>query len=297
MINIEVIKDLGMAKDIWNLLSPQENIYDLWDFRYCFYTSDPQPLYFLVAKDDGRPVALLPLQYNQGLKCYEFFAENFMENNRPFFAPGFEYLLPELFNQKFDKTVKIFDLDGGDEFTEALPLEDYIYYIDIANFKNFNDYLLKAFATGRKRSHFKKMLSPSDHEIKVILNDFDDLQLVMDLNVKRFGEESYLRTKIERQPFYDLLKLPLDWQLTTIIIDGIKRAGSLSVIYRGTYYYLVGGWDLSIPNILKYLTKANLEIAINNKLKIFNCSLGDCSWKSFWHMDKLPQYNFIKLIK
>ncbi|MDP2944236.1 MAG: GNAT family N-acetyltransferase [bacterium] len=299
MIEIKVVSDPATAKYLWNKLSPQKNIYDLWDFRYCFYKHDPQALHFYVAYDDGRPVALLPLQYNQELACLEFFAENFMENNRPFFEPGYEYLLPQLFNSDFGQTVKIYDLDGIDEFTNALPLEDYVYFIDISGFNDFGDYLLNIFSDRKKRAKFRRLatLLEAEHEVKTIFNDFNDLKLILDLNVRRFSAESYLKTGREQQPFYDLLKLPLNWRAVTIMVDGVKLAGSLSVIYRGTYFYMIAGADTgAVPDVFKYLTKVNLELALAEKAKIFNCSLGDCNWKSHWHLDKQPQYKFIKLI-
>ncbi len=297
MIEYKIIHDLAAAESWWNALSPNANIYDLWDFRYCFYCSDPQPLYFLLASDDGRPVALLPLQYNEALKCLEFFAENFMENNRAFITPGYEHLGPGLYNYAFGLAIKIFDLDGTDDFTRGLPLEDYIYYLNLDGISNFDDYLRRAFLDGHKRANFKRLFSvlDRDHKIKTVYNDFSDLPLIMDLNVKKFGEESYLRTAIERQPFYDLLKLPLDWHSITIEVDGVKLAGSLSVLYQGTYFYLIVGSDISdVADTFKYLTKANLELAIRLKAKVFNCSLGDCHWKEHWHLSKEPQYKFIR---
>lgn len=299
MRETKVISDLEEAHRLWNILSPEESIYDLWDFRYCFYKIDPQPLYFYTIYEDDQPVALLPLQYNEELKCLEFFAENFMEDNRPFFKVGYENLLPELFAIDFSKTVKIYDLTGTDNFITSLPLEDYIYFADTSNMNNFSEYLLKAFPDGHKRSNFNRLfkLLERDHKVETILDDFNDLKLVMDLNVKHFGEESYLRTEKERQPFFDLLKLPLDWRMVTIAVDGVKLASSLSVIYKDTYFYLIVGSDISdYPNVFKYLTKANLELALANKAKIFNCSLGDCNWKSHWHLDTRPQYKFIKLL-
>jgi len=298
MIEIKVISDLETAKNLWNELSPNNNIYDLWSFRECFYRNDPQPLKFYAAYEDGRPVALLPLQYNRELDCLEFWAENFMENNRPFCRPGYERFLPELFKQDFGFQAKFYDLDGIDEFTSGLPLEDYVYYIDLAGLKNFEDYLLRAFSDRKKRAKFKRAVASlrEEHEVKVSVNDFNDLTLVMDLNIKKFGSDSYLHSDKERQPFYDLLKLPLDWQLVTIIVDGVKLAASLSVIYHGVYFYMIAGADTAAsPNVFKYLTKVNLELAIAHQAKIFNCSLGDCNWKSHWHMAKYPQYKFIKL--
>ena len=300
MIEIRVIKDLAEAKAIWNELSPNETIYDLWDFRYPFYLSNPQEVRFYAAYDENRPVALLPLQYCVGPDILEFFAEDFMDNNRPFFAPGYEYLLPQLFEQNFGKSLKIYDLDGVDEYVKALPIEDYVYFINLAGLNSFDDYLKQAFPDRHKRENFKRLftLLERDHDIKVIPNNFSDLELIMDLNVKRFGTDSYLNTTKERQAFHDLIKLPLDWRMTTVIVDGVKQAGSLAVVYKNIYYYLVVGSDLSQnPNVFKYLTKLNLESALASQAKIFNCSLGDCNWKSHWHMDKYPQYKFFKIIE
>lgn len=298
MIEIKVINDLETAKSLWNELSPAENIYDLWDFRYCFYKHDPQPLYFYAAYDGGTPVALLPLQHSEEFSCLEFFAENFMENNRPFFKPGYEYLSERLFGQDFGQTVKLYDLEGIDEFTRSLPLEDYVYSIDLAGLGSFDDYLLKAFADRKKRAKFRRVatLLEEEHEVRVVYDDFNDLDRIMDLNVKSFGSESYLNVEKERQPFHDLVRLPLEWKAVTVIVDGIKLAGSLSVIYKGVYFYMIAGADTSVvPDIFKYLTRVNLDLALKEKAAIFNASLGDCNWKQHWHMDKHPQYKFIKI--
>jgi len=296
MIEIKCINDEAKAKSLWEKLSPQESIYDLWDFRYVFYRHEICPLYFYTAFDDGEPVALLPLQYNAPLECYEFFAENFTESNRPFVKSGYEYLIPDLFAAAPDKT-KIFDILGVHEFIRALPIEDYVYLLDISNLHSFGDYLATAFSNAHKRSNFKRLftLLERDHQVKVIHNDFQDLEVLFDLNVKHFGEESYLRTERERQTFRDLIKLPLDWQMLTIEVDGVKLAASLSVIYQDTYFYLIVGSNISeVKDVFKYLTKANLELALSRQLKVFNCALGGCNWKEYWHLDKQPQYEFTK---
>jgi hypothetical protein len=299
MIEIKLIQDLEQAKEIWNQLSKNETLYDRWDVRYCFYKNTPAPLYFYVAYDGGEPVALLPLQYSAKGNYLEFLAESFIEGNHPFFKPGYEYLLPELFKIDWPHPVQIFDLDGADQFTAALPLEDYVYYVDISGFKNFDDYLLYAFPNGRKRYNFKRLFSilEKEHTLEIVKDDFSGLEALMDLNVKNFGDESYLNTKVERQAFFDLLQLPLDWKMMALTVDGRKLAYSLSVIYNQVYYYLIVGSDISeVKDAFKYLTKANMELAINSGAKIFDCSLGDCNWKQYWHLDKKPQYKFEKNI-
>ncbi|HZJ40758.1 MAG TPA: GNAT family N-acetyltransferase [Candidatus Saccharimonadales bacterium] len=297
MIEIKLIQDLEQAKEIWNQLSKNETLYDRWDVRYCFYKHKPYPLYFYVAYDEETPVALLPLEYNTKENYLEFLAEAFIEGNHPFFKSGYEYLLPKLFQIDFPYPVQIFDLDGEDQLTSALPLEDYVYYVNISQFKNFDDYLLQAFPNGRKRYNFKRLftLLEKEHSLEIIEDDFSGLEKLMDLNVKNFGTESYLNTKVERQAFFDLLQLPLDWKMMALVVDGQKLAYSLSVIYNKVYYYLIVGSDISeVKDAFKYLTKANMELALKNGAQIFDCSLGDCNWKQYWHLTKKPQYKFEK---
>ncbi len=297
MIKKILISDLNEAEKIWRVLSPDGMIYDLWDFRFPFYKVYSYPLYFYAVYDNDEPVALLPLQFNKEWGGLEFIAEELAYDNKPFIKAGYEYLIPGLFNDLNIKT-KIFDIAGIDEFTKNLPLEENsVYFYDIAEFKKFDDFLLSAFQNGRKRYNFKRLFTnlERDHEVKVVYNDFSDLELLMDFNVKYFGEESYLRTPEERHPFFDLIKLPFNWNMITIEVDGKKLAVSLSLIYKDIYYYLIVGSDISeVPDAFKYLTKVNLEEAIKNKAKIFNCALGRGGWKEYWHLGKYPQYEFIK---
>lgn len=297
MIKKLFINNIIEAEKLWNLLSPKETIYNLWDFRYPFYKVYSYPLYFYTVYDDAEPVALLPLQLNKDWKGLEFIAEELAYDNKPFVKPGYEYLIPELFNDLEIRT-KIFDIAGIDDFTRNLPLEENsVYFYNITDFNSFDDFLLSAFPNGRKRYNFKRLFSnlERDHEVKVIYNNFSDLELLMDFNVKYFGEESYLRTTKERQPFFDLIKLPFNWNMITIEVDGKKLACSLSLIYKDTYYYLIVGSDITeIPDAFKYLTKVNLEEALKNKVKIFNCALGRGGWKEYWHLKKYPQHEFVK---
>ena len=159
MIEIKIISDLEEAKKLWNLLSPEETIYDLWAFRYCFYKYENYSLSFITAYDNNEPVALLPLQYNEKDKCLECFAEEFMEESRPFFKYGYEYLISELYN-KIERTAKLYDITENsetDEFTKAMPLEDYKYFLPLENYKGFSDFLNDRMNAKRKRSLVKEI--------------------------------------------------------------------------------------------------------------------------------------------
>ncbi len=297
MIDIRLVNDLETAKKIWEKLSLQESLYDLWDVRYCLYKKNPHPFYFYVAYDNEQPVALLPLTYNEKKNYLEFMAESFIEDNRLFFSPGYEYLLADFFKINFPHPVRVYDLMGDSNLITDLPLEDYVYVADVSDCSNFDEYLIKYFPDRHRRHNFKAIFKNLEkrHELKIVYDDFSDLGNLFDLNVKNFAGESYLRTKAERQSFTDLIALELDWSMVTILVDGSKLAISLSVTYQNVYYYFISGADNSeVKDIFKYLTKVNIEQAIEKGVKVFNSSLGDCNWKQYWHFDKLSRYKFEK---
>jgi len=297
MPELKLIQDLKTAQSLWEKLSPQESLYDLWDVRFCFYKTNPQPLFFYTFYEQEEPVALLPLQYHQEKNYLEFLAESFIEGNKPFFKPGYEYLLPKFFALDFPHPVRIYDLEPISDFIHQMPLEDYIYYYDLTGITDFNDYLLKAFPKRQRRHNFKRVfqLLEKEHQVEFVYDDFSNLGKLMNLSVRNFKNESYLKSKEEQQPFFDLIKLPLDWKMVSVFVDGRDLAHSLSVVYKNVYYYLIAGSDTSeFKEVFKNLTKANMELAIKAKVKIFDCSLGDCNWKKYWHLSTRPQYMFEK---
>lgn len=294
MIEIKVISELAEAKKLWNLLSPQESIYDLWDFRFAYYQADLAPLKFQAAYEDGRAVALLPLQFSREYNCLEFFAEEFVEDNRLFFLPGYEKVIPDLYDNIKEK-VKIYDLAGGDPYTEKMPLEDYVYYLDLKNINSLEDYL--KILSAKKRRNFSRdfRILEAQGDIRIVYNRFSDFDNLFSLNHNRFGEESYLKEEKIKKVHRNLLKLPYDWQMISLEVNGELAAVSLAVVYRETYYYLNSGADfLKFPESGNYLNRLNLERALNLKAKIFNIGLGDCGWKKRWGFSTIPQYKYVK---
>lgn len=298
MIEIKVISDLEEAKRLWNELSPKESIYDLWDFRYCFYKYNPWPLCFYAAFADEQAVALLPLQNNNSWGGLEFFTEDPCEENRPFIRPGYEKIIPDLY-QAIIGPAKCHDISGDDDFTVKLPLEDYKYVLPLTGFKNFADFLRTRLSGKRQRSLIKELADLEKNKIEVTISNAarrpDDLELLFTLNTANFAGESYLK-EVERAPWRDLLKLPFDWRLATVAVNGAKQAVSLSVLYNNYWYYLITGVNFqNFQGLGKYLAKINIEAALAAGVDIFDAGLGSCGWKDLWHFDKIPQYEFTKL--
>ena len=130
MIKISCEKDPGKAKALWEEISPNESLYDRWDFRFAFWQTKPWPLSFYAAHDEGRLVALLPLQENTEAGYLEFLAADFMESNRIFCRPGYEGLAFDLVKAT-KQSLRLYDLVFETPPPTPWEIEDYTYYAEL----------------------------------------------------------------------------------------------------------------------------------------------------------------------
>jgi len=300
MITISEVKDLKEAERLWRALSPQETIFDEWDFRYSFYKYKPYKLCFLVAYEmapGGKEVVgLLPLEHNTSWGGLEFFAEEHCEESRPFIKPGYEKIIPKLYAAT-KGVVKCDDITGEDEFTRSLPIEDYIYVLPLKKIKTWEDYL-KARLSAKKQRNFRSDCRKVEAaNPKIFYSRQTDIDFLFHLNSVQFND-SYLQLKEDRDGWKDLLSLPFNWEIVSIEIDGQVQAASLSVLYKNNYLYLINGTNKTVlPGLGKYLNRVNLERAIALGANVWDSGLGDCTWKTAWHLDRIPQYYFHKGVK
>jgi hypothetical protein len=299
MLRIREINDLNKAALLWRALSPNQTIFDLWDWRFCFYKYEPMEICFLAAYDTNSGeensaenlVGLMPLEKHPK-HGWEFFAEDPSEESRPFVRAGYEKIIPDLY-AAIPAPAKCYDITGDDEFTKKLPLEDYKYILPLENLYNFEDYLKSRLSAKKQRNFRADFRKIEDLKPEIIFDDLADIEAVFKLNSNHFSD-SYLKSETERAAWRDLLTLPYNWRLVSIKINNYVVAASLAVVYNGIYFYLINGADISIPNLGKYLNKINLERALALKAKCWDAGLGDCNWKKDWHLDKIPQYLFKK---
>jgi len=296
MLEIRVITKLPEAEQAWRALSPQETIFDDWDFRYAFYKFEPYPLEFYAAyevinKQQETLVGLMPLQINSE-HGREFFSEPDCEENRPFIKKGYEQIIPDLY-AAINGSTKCYDITGSDDFTTTLPLEDYVYILPLGDLNDFNDFLSQRLSAKKKRNIRQEMHAVEKLNPEIIWNNFSDLGALFSLNIEKFKEESYLDAKGQRG-WLELLNLPFNFHFLVIKIKNKIVAASLSIFYKQTYYYLINGASAEYPNVSKYLNKVNIEKAISLGASLFDAGLGDCNWKAAWHFNSVPQYFFKK---
>ena len=296
MLDIRVVTELHEAENLWRKISPQRVIFDDWDFRYCFYKDEMQPLSFRAAYEVNGSheelVGLMPLvEYPEF--GYGFFAEEPCEENRVFTKSGHDIVVKKIYESLSGKT-QFYDISGEDEYTKSLILEDYKYVLPLIGFKNFNDFVSARLSPKRRHSLGKELAAIENLRPEIVIDDFSDLDNLFKLNIKSFADESYLSKEEERQPWRELIKMSFNWRLISLRLNGQTVAVSLGVVYGDYYHYLLTGVDFaSYPGLGKYLNKISIEEAIKMGAKYFDAGLGDCGWKHLWHFDAQPQYEFV----
>lgn len=290
MFTIRVVTELEEARKVWNLLSPKQNIYEDWDFRFVFYKYFNYPLRFYVGEENGEIIGLLALQQNTNTGYLEFFGGMWAEDNHVFIKPGFERYILAFYNAIKDKA-KLEDIVIDNDFVLMSLLEDK-YFIDLRGTNSLDDYLKKNFRAKRIK-RFRSIIEEVDN-LGVIIkeNKFEDLDLLMDINIRNFGERSSFVRPHRREIYKELLSLYKAVMLTAEI-NGKKESISFAVMYHNTFVSLNSGTNKKdYPNLGSYMILKRIEKAIEMKAEIFDADMGEIKWKEIWHLSKIPQYKF-----
>lgn len=296
-IDIELVEDLGEAARLWAVFSPDHSIYESWSFRSTFrkyFRTEPR---FYVASVDGRPVALLPLQYNHEIEALEFFGDegsNYMEDNRIFFEEGFGWVCPELC-AALPKGASLRYITGGDPFTTGLPVFDHKYVLDIGKYSCVDDYLLDCYSS-KSRHGLKKRLRKVEDELAPVVtsNDLARIEDLFRLNVEAMGERSYFLDPFRPEIFRDLLTAGPRPDVVTLLVDDRPEAVSLSFEHAGQYFFLQSGVNKeAFSDLGNYLVMKCLERAIALGCHTFDAGSGNFNWKERFHLRKKPQYELV----
>lgn len=293
-LQFEYISDIRKAEKAWREFSYQENIYDNWDFRYCFYKYFRFPLSFRIASVDEKSIGLIPLQLNTEKKHLEFFGGSFMEDNRFFVRRGYESFIPK-FYASIDEPARLEDVIGADPFEKALDIFEYKYVADLDGIKTLDEYLEKTFKTRMIKKLKKRFDAVDSLGVEVIENRFEDIEAMMDLNVKMFGSESSFLKPHRREIFRDILKLDLEFHMLSFIVKGRLEAVSLAFRYKDTFVGINAGVNKEeYPDLSTYTILTKLKKAIAIGCKKYDAGLEDLGWKENWHFEKIPERIYIK---
>jgi len=287
MFTHSIITDLNEAKKIWEILSPHESLYDEWDFRHEYYKYFLYPIEFHVAYTNKEPVALLPLQYNTSEKLWEFFGGSFMEDNRIFIKNNDELLKKYLVDNLTKKSYLTWMKEPISGHT--CTIIDYKYELQLENYNSIDDFLLKNFNSKRRNNLKNQIAQIMSNKVSIVNGSISEFELMVEMNKKRFKEESTFHYPHREDFFRDIIK-KYKSELTTIFVNDNPEAVGLSIHFKESTIGLNSGTNITYNGLGKFLILQKINSAIQNGSKMYDARAGDLGWKESFNFNKRPQY-------
>jgi len=289
--------DLSQCQLLWEEFSPNESLFDLWDFRLAFWRGYQYQPYFITLSFQGEIISVLPLWFDKEDGQYTWFGGSWHDENIFFSkSPKTIPLLLKLIPGK----ARLFCIRSQESFLET---DEEKYLLDLKNFSSLNDFwgILKKKKRYNLKRDWKRIqaLKP-----EIIINDFSHLETLFKLNINRFDgmilgdNKSTFLSKEKQKTFREVINLAKDYQVRMIStkINGKIVAVDLVALYKKTYYCLAGGCDVAGYSGLGSF--ANLQL-IKDAIGLENIDLidflqGDVNWKASWKLGTRPLFKFAK---
>lgn len=298
VLEFKCVTDIDEAEKIWRRFSPEETLYDAWEFRALFQKYHQKEIRFYCGYLAGELIGCLPLQYNAEKGWLEFFGGDYMEDNRLFLKDGFEEYRPNFYEyvKTLGETIHLECIRGEDAFTSALELQDYKYVLPIEKYQSHEEYVADVFSSETKKTLLKKMRRVERLGVEITKNKFEDIEKLFEFNIAMFGDHSSFSDRpFHKEIFRELLNLSPKFttHLLSFSVAGVLTAVSISIEYRGIYAYILLGSDPNgVKDMATYINLQNIQNAIPAKAKFVDCFVGAYGWKDRWHFTPIPQYKY-----
>jgi hypothetical protein len=293
---LRTVSDLAEMEMLWRACVPEETVFDLWEARATFHACYQRSLRCIEGYGDTGERIFLPLCWVDEISAWCFFPgetwsnKTWLEQNRLFLG-GLtkERLVAEL---------------GGDfhlryviespEAASGLKVDEtgYLFHppahgYDIRQWWSC--------FTPRRRKKVLKELLAFHYQVDVRNTVEDGFDLLVDMNLGRFGSTSYFSDPRFRGGFSGMLTVLSEMGLlrvTTILIGNTPVAVDFGSVFRNRYTLLAGGVDARLPGVAKLINLRHLEWACEQQLDEVDFLCGDFSWKPLFHLTPRPLYLF-----
>jgi CelD/BcsL family acetyltransferase involved in cellulose biosynthesis len=295
---IGVVNDVVTAKKLWQELSPAETIYDDFEFRETFRKYYGSQFFFYTASVDGKIVGLLPLQTVEDGSALEFFGGDYMEDNRVFTKPGFEYCIPELY-QHLDRPAHLDFIRGIDAYTQTFPIVDYKYVLPLQQFATIDDYVAYAYEGKAWRDFNRKLRNVENSGITVAYDQYEDVDFLFKTNIEHYKDSaipSMFARPYRQDIFRELVTGTYEnfkGRLMTFRVNNEIVAVAMALVYKNVYESVNSGIGENAPkNCREYVQLQKIADAKKMGCTLFDAFVRDYGWKEKWKLEKIPQYTY-----
>lgn len=301
--DIAVCTDLEKIQHLWQQVSVPKCLFDHWPVRECFQQEYNRPAHVLVAARKGRFRGMLALSWIEESQKYGFFpgevwqGNTWLEQNK-LLADSTD-VAGELINQiPGDARIRYlsptpylnnFPTAGVDEI-------GFLFFPGRYNY-SFSRYM--ATFSGKSRKKCRRELERLTMKgCSFRYDHLADIELMYQLNLERFKEQSYFSDRRFLNAFNRLVNWLDDnamLRVTTVLIGGKVAAIDISAIFNGIHTVLAGGTHTDFPGVAKLINLHHLEWSCQQHFHEVDFLCGDFNWKSRFHLTPRPLYEIRRL--
>lgn len=295
-VRIRTATDLDECRALWQTVMPVEVITDLWEVRDCFHRYFKRPPRFLVVEDVLGIAGLLPLSYVDETGHMAFFpgetwhGKTWLEQNR---IPRKRTNLKAMLSQ-CRRPYELRYLVQQSEHPDSESAIDEIGYLfspprydyDIRNY--YSEFSHKSI-----KQILRDVAAIEKRGVTYRYDDMADFDLMIRLNIGRFGKDSYYYDMRFREGFRSLAQWLHDngyLRLTTVLVQGEPAAVDMGSVYRGVYTVMAGGTNGNFPGIAKLINLHHIERACRERWQQVDFLCGDFNWKKMFHLTPRPLF-------
>lgn len=294
-LTVKVHSNIEECYELWNLFSPDKTLFQLWDFRFAWYRGYGYMPYFYTIYERKKPMAVLPLWYNDYERVYEWFGSDWPEDN-VFFLSDPEYfpLLVKIAPKPFSlRAIRPEDIPA--EMNGFFSEDEPKYHREVPATSTFEE-LLSSFSKKHRyhlRHEYTKMSSlPLLIEWKTGQDQLVSLSNLRDLSVQRFeGKQkgSTFSNPKRFNTFHNIFKNQGRYSIVTLSVKVQNHFAVIDIIgiYRKNYYLLQGANDtFRFPGTGVFVTYLELEDAVKRGIRYIDALQDDNNWKHKYFLPK-----------
>ncbi len=282
------------CRSLWDTLSQNNRLFDVWDYRMCFCDNPDNEPYFIAGQDNGETVGMLPLHFIKSSGQYTYFGGWFTAERNSFFLKD-KTKLAELLEQCPRNTV-IEGLDPDERRYYNFAEDEYTFYLDLARYGyDFENYF-GSLGSKRQKNIKRDLKNIPDYE--VYRNRLEDFDRLVELNIKQYEEDSKFNDPSIRNGIHKMINLAHKnsaLEMMSLEINGRVEAVDFGIVHGNCYYAVIGGSNnQKIPGLGKLMTVLDIKNAIARKSRFVDFFATSGHWKSAWNFEKEMLLKFVK---
>ena len=304
-LRLKVHSDIQECEILWKKFSPNESIFDDWNFRLAWHEGYKYTPYFYTLYNGGESVGFLPLCYNKENKRYEWWGTNWMEDcdiyvkdqrivDLLFFIAPSPLHLNAIKGKYLSQISRFGKVKEDDKKNEK----------DISNLSSIDE-LMDSYK--KKYRHNLKhscsyIKSLGSNVVFTSGNDGDLIEKLITLNIKQFDtgnpeDESDLALPERANTYRNMVKNSgklYEAKFIQVFIQNTLAAIDFILVYKNNYYTIKGGNELKkFDGIGNYILYLEFDDAVKNNMSKVNSLQVDYGWKHRY-FDQIPLYVFEK---